>query len=212
MQDSGVPGGMAGRFAELERRLKALEVQQRARSSGVQGGSLRVLDENGVEVARAGRMPEGQDGLSVSSNGPIPYLRVDDQLGVALPWMVHPFRDPSLSKLVTLGTFAPVWEAYVELITGLQALFRTLVYADVGTTLELRFVIASVVVGGVKSVSGVTQYVEWRRAHGALLHTGPVAFSLEARRSAGAGNCGVYSPAELAIGSVGNLQVNGWVP
>lgn len=216
--DPALPPNLARTIADLERRLRNVESSNRLQSSSVRGGTFQVLDDDGNEVARTGRLqssPFAVDGFYVNSEtGAGWHLYVGDNVGFALPWLDHAWFDPTDAISVTSGTFVETWRCVFELATSYVVKFRVFVDVPAATTAELRVLgPGDVQVGGDKSVVGASvAYHEFDTNAGLTLASGPISFKLQVRRTAGAGTISVYKPSPLAVGAVGFVNdPDGWV-
>ena len=214
MADPALPPNILREIAELRDRVQTLERANQLQASSVRGGAFVVLDDDGVEVARAGRLPNTTDGFTVSSDTVgFDHLHVNGQLGVALPWLTHNWYDSSLSKTVTSGTFAEVWRCVFELTTSPALRFRVPVNLDSSCTLELRVLLNTVQLGSdlVVAPSTVTT-LDYRKIHGVGLLAGPVTLQLMARRTSVGGTGLVYMPTPTTVGmGFPSTPPGGWV-
>lgn len=209
-----LPPTLAGKFGELEHRIEWLERSNKLLASTITGGSLVVQDDDGVIIARIGRLVSGFDGLRVQTASGASMLEADQERGMVTPWLATPWRDTTLSKVVTSGTMGTVWETATELLFSIDLLFRVRVTVDAATTGELQVFHGqtAAVIGSVKSLTASTDaFYEFRFTHSIALNSGPHTFSLQARRASGAGNVTVYTPYPFSYGGNMTTVAGGWV-
>jgi hypothetical protein len=216
MIDDAVPSGMAGRWAEMERRIANLERAQRIRSSGIQGGALIVADANGVEIARVGQLPSGKDGLRVSGTAPgLNHLLVDED-GFTLPFHAHPWRLATLSpQSVSSTSFTSIWLLNPQLAEGPFLETTVFVSQPGGTTCEMRLYrpALAAAIGSPITLTATTQTVRWKGPHGVPVRTLALAtIALQIRVASGAGPVTIHEPTEGAIGGeLGSGDPLGWL-
>jgi hypothetical protein len=217
MIDDAVPSGMAGRWAELERRIANLERAQRIRSSSIQGGALTIRQADGDEVATVGELPDGQDGFRVRALGQtFDHLNVNGN-GVVVPAYGYFFR-PVLAadhKQVTGGTFVSYWGCYLQYAPGKDLEFIVQVNVPTGTTMQLRLNRPSTaVIGEVVSIVGDSAYhtYKFKYPHGITVsqHLGTTV-QVEGRLDSGAGPAQLHWPSQVSIhGLLTSVPATAW--
>jgi hypothetical protein len=91
-------------------------------------------------------------------------------------------------------------------------MFRVAVVTDVGTTGDLQVTAVGGPLGVVKAIpSGTSGWFEYRMIHGIAIGGGPVVFTIEARRTSGAGTFRVFAPGPLNVGVAMAPVAGGWV-
>lgn len=210
------PDNNAAQLRDLEQRVRTLESVNRLLSSSILGGTLKVLDASGGRIAEIGSLFGGTtDGLVVyAADHVTAVLDADRVQGFASPWLGEAWQDPAESHVITTPTFATTWQTETELMWATQILFRVPCFTDAGTTGEIRLVAAGgATATAVKTIPANTAslFFECRWAHGLTIGTGPIFFSLDARRASGAGNFTVFKPYPLHLGANMGTVVGGWV-
>lgn len=209
-----LPPDLAAILREHERRIANLERAPRLTNSSVTG-QLHVYDDAGELVAELGNLDgSGEWGIRVRETETgfgRSVLRVSGR-GIVRPWLNSEWVNPADTVSVTSGSFVDAFTSTIELLWTEAIVFRFPANIAVGTTAEFR-VVASTYTSGTKSVAGLGGIVshEFRGLHGLTLGTGPISFSLQARRSAGAGSVAVGPPSNLAHGGDMQPVAGGWV-
>lgn len=209
-----LPPSLAGKFRELEQRIEILERSNKLLTSTIAGGALIVQDSSGNTIARIGRLASGFDGLRVQTAAGASMLEADWDRGMVSPWIATPWRDTTLTEVVTSATMVTAWETATELLFSSELLFRVRVTVDAATTASIQVFHAqsSTVLGSVKALSAATDaFYEFRYAHALGLNSGPHTFRLQARRDTGAGNVSLYEPYPFSYGANIGTVAGGWV-
>lgn len=238
MIDPTSPDSLAARFAEMERRLAALERSPQLTNSSIKGGSVRILnaggdaiavvgdtdvgqgvavyDGAGVVVARLGSLdgtvPGGRQGIQIGANpnsSANDWLDVSRENGISFPFLGHAWHDPSSYKVVTSGSFTTVWQCQVELVASTDVLFTVDYSADAATTGELR-IVAATATSSTKTIAAAAFGTgRVEWRHGLALGGGPIGFEVQARRTSGVGNINVYQPTGLHTGRTSGATTGG---
>lgn len=216
MADPRLPASLADELATLKRRIAALE-RKAANTVGTNTmtGTLSVEDDTGVERVRMGSIGGGRSGIiagdSPSGGGSDTFFMVSE-LGLEVPYLALPVNRPNDGVAVTSGTFTSVWEWSVGNLTTKALQCHFAVAGDAGTTGEVRMGYAA---GGLYTstraiAAGTTVSTNflWDLPSGFVLGAGPYFFSLEARRTGGAGNIWIYRP-NVTIGRTGAETATG---
>jgi hypothetical protein len=66
MIDPALPPSFAAEWEDMKRQIRALQTSSSLRSASIQDGRLRVLDGDGAETVRLGKMEDGSYGLNVT--------------------------------------------------------------------------------------------------------------------------------------------------
>lgn len=195
------PAQFAEIIRKLESRIAALE------GAPLVGSNLTMVDDHGDVRVRIGRMTAagggtgtvyGFEGVTQPGNadwpGGFPFLRVSSD-GAEYPYISTAWIDPALFKSVTSGTFADVYQSFNGLIEHKYVSAYIRVATPVGTTGEIRLAnvttsTQSPAVAVPSNTNGYLLVPAW--AHGSMLWTGPILFSVQARRLTGSGNVDVY--------------------
>ena len=211
-----LPPNLAAELKALEARIKILEGSNKLLVSTIRGGSLQVQDDDGNLIVRIGRFPaSGYDGfLVIRDDGIHAIVEANQTEGLVHPWLEMPWKTNTASQTVTSGTFTSVWQAHTELLYGVNIRMRVAVDCPSGTTGEMLIADdgSSTVLGSVKTIpSNSSVLYEYRVAHGLTVGSGPFQFSLQARRTSGAGNIIVYQPWPMHQGAGMSPVAGGWV-
>lgn len=194
------------RVKQLTQELEDLKREVRTRLPGAaRDGRIQFVDDNDDVRVRIGQLVGaggagtrwGFEGVFQPGNadwpGGFPFLRVSDD-GAEFPY-ANTAWDVETAISVTSGTFADIYTTAIGLIEHVDVSAYIRVLTPVGTTGEIR--LANTTTGTfsptVTVPSDTNAYLlvpAW--AHGAALWTGPIAFSVQARRTTGAGNVDVY--------------------
>ncbi len=201
MPDPALPPSLAADLADLRRRLSSLESSPKAPFTSINAGALTVLDDSGVIRVIVGQLSTpGKYGVQViDTSGGTPFKV--DQDGMHTPYLATPFFDPAASKPVTSGSFVEVYRARVELITEVGCYVWVQASGDASTTGEIRIRTGANTTNAVSVFAGAFVLQQFRWLHGQTLQSGPVDFSIEARRTSGAGNVNVYLNSGLSLTS-----------
>jgi hypothetical protein len=220
-----LPPSNAGDIQDLIRRIEILERSNKALSTAVQGGQIRVLAADGTPIVALGRLSSTTDGIRIyTADGLNTIMRVDNEDGVILPWAEtywRPYETSSVTHTVYYGevtgsTFRRMWRTTQELVSTKELRFRIIVTTPVGTEGEIRVWHnnASAVLGGVLSVpDGTTaQVFEFRLAHGITINTSEHNLYIEGRVTSGPDALRIYIPGGMFWGSLMSTVAGGWVP
>ncbi len=215
MHDPALPQSVVTEFRDLKRRLDNLERSPQLLSASIKGGTLRVLDSNGVEIAAIGEYTAGYNGIRISdtsgqeifvagefagSFGDHVGMRVQDSTGAdlaffsdssgqAIPRDMGPWRKGPTADLVTTtsATYVKVWESQVPVIQSTAVRTTLVVLVNVADVARVKFVAPSISTDEVTLDGSVaTQWaVTLNWLHGKTIGTGPVVFECQAKRHTG---------------------------
>lgn len=165
----------------------------------LRGKRLTIQDDDGVDIAYFGKLPDGTYGFYFTpTEGVIPLLQFSNVLGQRFPGIETPLV-PSNSDTVsfTSGTFLGVFERHLD-VAFANAFHVYMGWATPsGVTGEVR--VRNNVAGGATS-SVITLpansggYAEFRWLHQQEVGTGPFWPVIEARRTAGASPITFWAP------------------
>jgi hypothetical protein len=209
MNDPATPQTLASEFADLKRRLSALERSPQLKSSSIKGGKLKVYDSSGNSIMEAGEIGIDGDtttsaGMTITTPGGHDVFRVSADRGLTLPALTYPWRDdPNTSTAITSASWTTVFESRVEGLSGDALRSDWVVTLDSGVSADVRVMItAGSVVTDTVSIAYATSS-SWTFAlawlHGKNLGSGPFIVRIDAKRTAGAANVNVYRPYHLSI-------------
>jgi hypothetical protein len=106
--------------------------------------------------------------------------------------------------VVTSGAFADVWNAWASLTVSDSITWRGTIGCDVGTTGEAKLVSGATSSGVISLAAGAFTQTNWDWLHG-FTQGGNRPYSLQVRRTGGAGNINVYPPYYVAQGGSAGL-------
>lgn len=191
--------GLAEYLRELERRIGELEAARPLGNTNLTDGTLTVTDSSGQERLRLGKLTDLDIGyawgIEVLDDLVEPMFRATED-GVEYPYVALAAL-PETATTVTSGTYVELARGCCPYVVHKNVQMVLRVFTDASTTGQLRIKnVTDATYSDVVTVSPSTNaYVyttSW--AHGYPLRTGPAFFTLEARRSAGAGTFDVYTP------------------
>ena|SRR5215207_2403631 len=214
MDDPRVPPSLGAMIRELERRIRALEMQQRTRATAIKGGTLKVLSGDDDVVAEIGRLEGVTDGLSVfDTDTGTGMFHVSGVLGWATPYLGSSFRAPTEQQVITSGTFVTAYETRFEQNHSLHVRFTCGVVTDGSTAGEVRVRINGVTIGNTLVVAAShSAFHEFAAPTGGILFAGPYTLTVEGRRTSGAGSFSVFRPSDAFQGSLSpTIPVTGWI-
>jgi hypothetical protein len=198
---------LASELQDMKRRLANLERSPRLTSAS-------ISDPAGVVRVRLGRLnDDGTDfGIIVADQNGADVFEVSG-VGMSAPYIPVTVSDAGTFDTVTAGTFtATRWHLQAETMSHAGLYAWMLLYADAGTNGEVRITCpglgtatSPIVVTG----TGASSYSQFRWLHGSAMNVGPVQFSVEARRTAGAGAFRVYEPPSAALAAAGLCTATG---
>lgn len=181
----------------IERRLRELEGARPLTST-------TITDDQGNVVGRIGRLPN--DGsrppdtwgiVLLSATGSVRKRFEIGTEGWILPRINYILTDTAAVKNVTSGSFVETWRNYVPALEGRGVEVLIPWVTGAGTTGELRIdsnIPSNTVAYPLPAASSGVAFARW--LHGGVLGSGPVVFSVMARRTAGANNVSIFeSPA-----------------
>lgn len=216
------PPGDAAQFAawmrEMERRMAALETTRTARFLSIadddgnivaelNGNGLTFTDASGQRRILLGDLstvnPDLDYGISIEDGDGGDRLIIDGD-GFQLPYLHSSFRVlqgityNNVYATVTAGSFTGVFRTAFQMVSHKGMAVDIVVVSDVGTAGEIRL---SNNAGNstAAAVTSSTSTISYRWEHGASLGSGPYSFTIEARRTSGAGNVYVYLPGDAAL-------------
>lgn len=222
MQDQPVPGTPDAQFAKwkqgVEERLRALETAPRISTTSQRGGSYILLDDEGRAVWTFGEYTRGIvtdygiQSIAVDGNpaGNATALEVNAD-GMEAPWVPCQIARTDDFVVVTSGAFIDVWNGSAGLLVSNAIEWFSVIGCDGGTTAEARLSIAGVKTSGVIACgAGVFTNLIWSWLHEQDLGAN-FFFTLQVRRTGGAGNVNVYHPSVAcqAGGAGTGATVNG---
>lgn len=217
MVETMPPGGPA-QFAvwqrEMERRLAALETSRRSPYTKQQGGSYVLAPEDGDPAALAifGEFTDGNDGsrfgFSLYDTNHSTVLAItEDTEGLLFPHLYTPWRPSTQGtlaangeyKVVTSGSFGPVFRTYAELVAHDCLTVDVVVAADASTTGEVKLTSPQGNTATFSIGASSIQTVRYDWLHPWAVGwgdsgAGTVDVAVEARRTSGSGNVNVYWP------------------
>lgn len=188
----GPDQGLYARLADLERRLKDLEVTPQLGNTSFREGSLQVLDAAATPRVVLGQLASGGYGIEVFDSTGGRRCQIDDT-GFAAPALVASPRDPALSKICTSAGFTQmhqsVWgevygpgvECWVGWSTGFATTGEVQLSVPGGNT-SSAFTLPAASAGNL--------YIRW--LHGLAVGTVRLAVLSSARRTAGAADVNIF--------------------
>jgi len=189
-------GGMLG---ELSRRVRDLERAPALRNTSMTSGTTTIRDDNDVARVKLGLVGDDSYGLAVYDDAGTPTFRLTEA-GQVYPYEPLPVSKWDDSVAVNAASFVPVWAATCSYATADAVQLQTYVAADAGTTGEVRLsanLSGTPTTDAIAIADGSGDYREWKWApSGLVAGTGPVVFTLEARRTGGSGDVNVYPPVQ----------------
>lgn len=208
---SGGTAQQASWVQSMERRMAALETQQRLFSSSVKGGALQVLTDDGAEVGRFGlgsfstyagirEVPVLSVQNSVDSNF---MLLIDTEEGWNSPYNCLTFQENTYVP-VTNSSFVNCWKSVVS-ITAKVLYFSAICSADSATVGEIRLDMAGNQTDPITLAAGAFTPVLFKWDVSDLVSFSEVHFlGVQGRRVSGSGNVNIYSPNEVFLDVISN--------
>jgi hypothetical protein len=200
MSDPATPQTLASEFADLNRRLAALERSPQLKSSSIKGGALTIYDASGNAIVQMGEIDTDQHGLLVTNAAGATLLKVYGEEGFGAPVRGFPWRESSpVFESTTSATFVGMWQAHLPAVEAdgvyMSNCTITLNAAD---TAEVKVYVDGSTETDTLTLSGATATqwaVKLNWEHGLTRGVGPYGFHLQVRRSAGtAAAVNVYEP------------------
>ena len=202
------------RVAELERVVHALATAPQSPNRAQQGGTYKLLNDDGEVVFFFGETSYVGDTPSYGVKCVVPggagvgthptVFQVDGD-GLESPWLDMGVHKTDDLVVVTSGTFASIWQGWGMLVVARAVKVRGSVVCAASTTGEVRIVTGSVTSAVVSCAAGAQTDFEYNLLTGAnLLGTTPINIDLEARRVSGAGDVSVFAPQMAQVGDDGS--------
>jgi len=200
MIDKALPSSLATEFAELKRRLSALERSPQLKSSSIKGGTFTVYDSAGNIVGQLGQILDPSTGLAYSpdrgagiqftdpSSGKVVF-EASELMGTGLPRQSYPWKQmiTEETQSTTSGSFVETYKARIGLLGTDVLRADWTMTVNAADSAEVK-----VTAGGATSdtvtLLGATK-TSWDLAlnwsHGEALGGGPFDVRIYVRRSAG---------------------------
>lgn len=190
-----MPDDLSTTIKDIQRRLAALETAPRLTNSS-------MSDPNGTDRIIIGQFSDGDYGLQINNPAGMTVYKAG-QYGVTRPDYLLQLTQPNTYTDINSATFVTVWAATCTYVTADAIRFTIAVSADAATTGEVQITsnISGSPTTAVQTVPASTANgYEWNWAPpGLIVGTGPVIFSLQARRTSGTGLIHVYPPTQVLM-------------
>jgi hypothetical protein len=191
------PDNAAAALRRLEERVRALESTNRLLSSAIKDGNLSVLSAAGTTQIVIGRQADGNYGILVGANQPVPALDVDNVNGISYPWIPIVFSNYEGFTITNPG-FVTYVQTYVPAVSHKGLLVRVRCSSSVGTVGEVQLHAGSDTVSTSSAVRTIPSDsffldIDFWFLHGLVLGE-DCGFSLNMRRSSGAGTLLISAP------------------
>lgn len=196
------------RIAKLERQVEDLARAARMPHTSQRGGTFELLDDAGRPVFYFGTFTRGVGGESYGVQGVTPdgagpgtnptVLEIDDD-GLEAPFLDIPFAKANDFVPVTSAAFVDVWVGNAALVVARAVIVNLTIGVDAGSTGQVRIVAGPQVSASVNCPGGAFTNPSFAMLlEDDSIGSGPLRVTVEARRTAGAGNVNVYPPLTMA--------------